>query len=221
MMNPASPQDPARARATEKTRRRYDRTAPLFDLMDRSAERGAMPRWRRGLWSLVEGPRVLEVGVGTGASFPFYRPDLDITAIDLSPRMLERAKRRAQETGVKADLRLMDVQQLEFADETFDSVVTSCVFCSVPEPVAGFAELLRVLKPQGRGYFLEHVLSRRPVLKQVMRAANPMVVHMMGANIDRRTRANLEKAGFDVVEERDLWLDIVKVFVGRRPPSQR
>jgi ubiquinone/menaquinone biosynthesis C-methylase UbiE len=208
-----------RARATEKTRRRYDRSAPIFDLMDRSAERGFMAGWRRELWSMVEGPRVLEVGVGTGASFPFYRPDLQVTAIELSPRMLERARRRADKAGVQVDLRLMDAQDLEFADGEFDAVVTSCVFCSVPDAVAGFKELLRVLRPQGRGYFLEHVLSHRPVLRQAMRAANPAVVRMMGANIDRTTKANLQQAGFEIVSERDLWLDIVKLFVARRPPN--
>ncbi len=200
---------------TEQTRRRYDRIAPLYDSMEWLAERSAMSDWRGDLWSRIEGTRVLEVGVGTGKNIPFYSSDMGVTAIDLSPRMLARARRRARALNVEVDLRVMDVQSLDFPDQAFDAVVTSCVFCSVSEPVRGFEELRRVLKPEGRGYFLEHVLSERRGARQLMEAVNPMVVRMMGANIDRRTRQNLERAGFTLEREEDLWLDIVKLYVAR------
>lgn len=204
-------------RKTQTIRRRYDRIAPVYDLMERAAEHQAMEGWRRQLWERVEGRKILEVGVGTGKNIPFYPAGAEITAIDFSPRMLERAWQRADAATTRVELREMDVQSLAFPDQSFDAVVTSCVFCSVPDPVAGFRELLRVLRPEGRGYFLEHVLSRRAVIQHLMRVANPVVVRMMGANINRGTRANLEKAGFVIESEEDLWLDIVKLFVARRP----
>jgi len=200
---------------TEQTRRRYDRIAPLYDSMEWLAERSAMSDWRQELWSRVQGKRVLEVGVGTGKNLPFYSLDTRVTAIDLSPRMIARARKRAEALNVEVDLRVMDVQSLDFPDETFDAVVTSCVFCSVPDPVRGFEELHRVLKAEGRGYFLEHVLSERRGARRLMEAINPVIVRVMGANIDRRTRQNLERAGFTIEREEDLWLDIVKLYVAR------
>jgi ubiquinone/menaquinone biosynthesis C-methylase UbiE len=203
------------ARETDKTRRRYDRIAPVYDLMEGLAEHRVMGAGRRRLWSLVEGARILEVGVGTGRNIPFYPPGSDVVAIDLSPAMLVRSRKVAEDLGSGVDLRLMDVEHLDFADRSFDAVVTSCVFCSVPHPVAGFAEIGRVLRTAGHGYFLEHVLSRTAVLRPAMRAANPLVVRMMGANIDKRTRDNLEGAGLAIESETDLWLDVVKLFIVR------
>lgn len=200
---------------TEKTRRRYDRLAPVYDLMEGMAEHRAMRGWRERLWPLVEGRRILEVGVGTGKNMRFYPPGADVVAVDFSPAMLSRARAAAARENVVADLRLMDVEHLEFPDSSFDAVITSCVFCSVPDPVQGFREIRRVLRPEGRGYFLEHVLSHRAGVRHAMQALNPVVVRMMGANIDRNTRQNLEQAGLLVESEIDLWIDIVKLFVVR------
>jgi len=202
-------------RATRATLRRYDRLAGLYARMDAMGEHRGMGPWRRRLWDAVEGPRILEVGAGTGANFPFYPTGAEIVAIDLSPAMLARARAAASRLGVSVDLQLMDVQQLDFGDADFDAVVTSCVFCSVPDPISGFRELRRVLRPDGHAYLLEHVLSRRAGLRQAMRAVNPLVVRLLGANINRETRRNLEIAGFVVEAETDLLLDVVKLFVVR------
>lgn len=202
-------------RQTQQTRRRYDRLSRYYDLMEWAAERQAFQDWRKRVWSLVEGPDILEVGVGTGKNVPFYPKDASITAIDLSPGMLRHARALAERSGAHVDLREMDVQKLAFPDDAFDTVVTTFVFCSVPDPVRGFREIRRVLRPSGRGIFLEHVLSGKPVVRQTMKALNPLVRPMMGANIDRLTRRNIEAADLTVESETDLWLDIVKLFVVR------
>jgi ubiquinone/menaquinone biosynthesis C-methylase UbiE len=209
--------DPSSSIASRTTRRRYDRLAGVYDMMEAGVERAAFGRWRGELWAAVEGQRILEVGAGTGKNVPFYPEGSEVVAIDLSPRMLERARERASRLGAKVDLRLMDVQQLDVADATFDAVVATFVFCSVPLPVAGLQEIRRALRPEGRLYLLEHVLTRKQGLRQLMRLLSPAVVRVMGANIDRETRANIEAAGFAIENERDLWLDIVKRFVARAP----
>ena len=79
------------AKATETTRRRYQRNAPFYDLMEGGMEK-QHAAWRQQLWPLVKGPKVLEVGVGTGKNIPFYPVGLDSTAIDLPPAMRDRAK---------------------------------------------------------------------------------------------------------------------------------
>jgi len=176
-------------------------------------ESRAYQRWRPRLWGLVDGADVLEVGVGTGRNIPFYPSQARVTAIDLSPRMLKRARKRAEELGRTVDLREMDAQRLEYPDGSFDAVVSTFVFCSVPDPVAGLREIRRVLRPGGKLYMLEHVLSRKPVLRPLMNLVNPVVVRVVGANINRDTRLNLELAGFTVVRAEALGSDIFWLFV--------
>lgn len=124
--------------------------------------------------------------------------------------MIERAQKRAIRLGKKVDLRLMDVQALQFPSETFDTIITTCVFCSVPDPIKGLQEIKRVCKKDGKIIMLEHVRSQRPFTGKVMDLLNPLVVRMIGANINRNTVSNLIKAGIKVEIENDLLLDIVK-----------
>ncbi len=201
---------------TARTRARYDRNAPFYDLLQRGMEPCLAPG-RTALWTRVRGPKVLEVGVGTGLSMPSYPLDMRILAVDLSPRMLARARSRATQLGVAIELREADVQALPFPDASFDTALASCVFCSVPDPVLGLQELRRVLVPGGQLLLLEHVLSRRRALRAVMRAANPIIVRLMGANVNRETVENVRRAGFAAVQVEDLWLDVVKLIEARAP----
>lgn len=206
------------ARATETTRRRYDRLAPVYDRLEAEAERRFAP-WRAALWKRVRGARVLEVGVGTGKNLPHYPPGVKVSAVDLSPRMLEQARQRAARLGMPVELREADVQALPVPDARFETAVATFVFCSVPDPVLGLRELRRVLKPGGQLLLLEHVLSRRPGLRWLMQLINPLVVRVMGANIDRDTVENVRRAGFVDMQVEDLWLDVVKLIEARSPDS--
>lgn len=202
--------------ATALTRKRYDRIADRFDRMEMFVEARRMAGWRALLWDRVRGPRVLELGVGTGKNMPYYRPGMHVTAVDLSPRMLEHARRRAADISADVDLREGDIQQLPFPDASFDTVVATFVFCSVPNPVLGLREARRVLVPGGQLLLLEHVLSENRLLRPLMRAANPLVVRMVGANIDRDTVRNVEQAGLGVDHVENLWRGIVKLIEANR-----
>ena len=207
-----APPDPT----TERARRAYDRSARWYDIQEWLPERLAFRKWRRQLWDIVPDGRVLEVGVGTGKNLRYYREGHSVTAIDFSLRMMERALKNAVRWGVEANLVLMDAQALKFEDSTFDSAVSTFVFCSVPDPVQGLREVSRVLRPGGHAYLIEHVLSRRQPMRWIMQRLNGLVSTAGGANINRDTVRNVEAAGLTIVEVRDLWGDIVKLIVAEK-----
>ncbi|AEM74777.1 class I SAM-dependent methyltransferase [Caldicellulosiruptor acetigenus] len=200
---------------TEIIRKRYDRAAKYYDAVENMMEKKWFSRWRKLLFSFVKGPKVLEVGVGTGKNMPYYSQDWEIVAIDFSPKMLEKAKERSAKLNLQVDLRLMDVQHLEFSDNSFDTVVTACVFCSVPDPILGLREIRRVLKDDGVLVMLEHVRSKKEPIGKIMDILNPLVVGIYGANINRNTVENVKKAGFEIVEEKNLLSDIVKLIIAK------
>ena len=194
------------------TRKRYNRIAFLYDLMEAPMERLRFTSWRQKLTGRIAGPTALEVGVGTGKNLIFYPDELNITAIDLSPRMLERARKRANKLNLNVNLQEMDVQHLNFADDSFDTVFATFVFCSVPDPVAGLQELRRVCKPDGKLLLLEHMRPENFVLGLIFDLFNPMIVRMMGANINRRTINNIRQAGWQIKTEECLSSDIVRMI---------
>jgi ubiquinone/menaquinone biosynthesis C-methylase UbiE len=206
-MNPANPSAGTQADVTA----RYDRIARFYDIVDRPMDLlGGVARRRRRLLARARGA-TLEVGVGTGRNLDVYPPDADVIGIDTSANMLVRARQRADRLGVPVSLELADVQQLPFADATFETVVATCVFCSVADPVAGLREAARVVRPGGQVLLLEHVRPQTPLLGWLFDLVNPVVRRIIGPNINRRTEDNVTQAGLDVIEVRrwGIWREIV------------
>lgn len=195
----------------ERIEARIDRIAGLYDALN------AMGEWffskqRKEILRLVSG-NILEVGVGTGSSFKDYSPSKRILAIDISREMLRRASEKARSYDGRIELRREDVHQLPFESETFDTVFTSLVFCTVADPVRGLREIRRVLKKDGRLFMLEHVRSKNRTLGYIMDRINPFVAKYGIDNINRDTVENLRKAGFKIVQDKNLAFDIVKALV--------
>ena len=200
---------------TNATLKRYDRIAPVYDIMESLAELIYRP-WRRRIWQLVEGSRVLEVGVGTGKNIPHYPTDVAVTGIDLSHRMITRARRKAASLKQDADLHQMDTQALDFPDNSFSSAIATFVFCSVPDPVLGLEEVSRVVKPVGRIVLLEHVRSKLPILGRLMDWLDPLIVRLMGPHINRITVDNVRRAGLVIEQVEDLDpFGVYKLIVAR------
>ena len=185
-------------RETIMTRRRYDRLAAIYDLRTNMAEELLFKKFRQLLWSRIKPGHVLELGVGTGANIPYYPKGCQVAGVDLSEQMLARAKRRAEKLGATVDLQLMDAQKLVFPNESFDAAVTTCVFCSVPNPIQGMRELGRVVKPSGDIWLMEHMRVDKPIIGPIMDFVNPVMVRVMGANINRRTVENVKLAGLEI-----------------------
>jgi ubiquinone/menaquinone biosynthesis C-methylase UbiE len=151
------------------------------------------------------------VAAGTGSDFRFFPADQHIVAIDISPKMLERAARKVSEYPGTIELRQMDVCELSFPDESFDTVVTVCTFCSVPRPVAGLRELHRVLKADGQMLMFEHVRSHIGPLGFFQDLMTPLS-RRFGPDLNRETVRNVLTAGFRLRREENVYLDIVKII---------
>jgi ubiquinone/menaquinone biosynthesis C-methylase UbiE len=204
--------------ATALARARYDRIAAIYDLMPMQLLVGKLSQpWRKKMWQMVGNSQVIELGVGTGINIELWPSEAHITAIDLSPRMLKKASKRADRLGRQADLRLGDVQRLDFPDASFDMAIATFLFCSVPDPVLGLREVARVVRPGGKILLLEHMISPNPFLGAIMNAVNPLALRMMGANINRRTLENIRAAGLQIDSVEDLENSgIFKFIVARR-----
>ena len=200
--------------ATSLTQKRYDRQAGLFDFVEAPIETLAFKRLRKRLWSEVHGARILEVGVGTGKNLSHHPEGSRRVAIDLSPGMLRHAVRKADRLGRDVDLVLADAQRLPFRDGAFDAAAATFVFCSVPDPVLGLREVRRVLRQEGSVHLMEHVRSRNPIMGKLMDLVNPVAVRLMGANINRDTVGNVEKAGFALKGVQSRGFGIFKLIRG-------
>jgi phosphatidylethanolamine/phosphatidyl-N-methylethanolamine N-methyltransferase len=197
-------------------KKRYDRIAPYFEGLEAVMEGLFFKNWRKRLWAKVDGHHILEVGVGTGKNFDYYPAEARITAIDFSQEMLKQAAHKKARKNISVELDLMDAQSLSFADNSFDTVIGSFVFCSVPLPIKGLKELYRVCKPGGQVLLLEHVLSSNRVLAKAMNFINPAIVALVGANINRNTVKNIKACGFASVRVDERSGDIIKLIEARK-----
>jgi ubiquinone/menaquinone biosynthesis C-methylase UbiE len=195
---------------------RYQRIAPVYDLLELPFEYGRYRQIRRLLFQGLSG-RLLEAGVGTGRNFPFYPFGAEIVGIDISPAMLARAERKRILAVADVQLRQMDVTRLDFADRTFDAAVATFLFCVLPEElqVPALRELGRVVKTGGPVRLLEYVRPPRTVRRVLTRLWEPWIAWAYGASFDRRTEEHIPEAGLELVEARFVVDDLVRLISAR------
>ena len=195
-----------------KTNHYYDRNAAVYDKVLSPVQK-TLSKWRRRLLKDAHG-KTLEIGIGTGKSLSDYPKGVSITGIDSSENMLKYARKRANGYNHIDELLIMDAEDLRFPDNTFDTVVSSCVFCSINNPVKALKEIKRVCKSTGTVYLLEHVRSQKKVIGKIMDILNPISFKLYGDNINRKTYDNLIKAGFETsqIEVENVWWDIWQIY---------
>lgn len=200
-------------------KRTYERIARLYDLLDLPFEYRRYRPIRRQLWQGIGG-RVLDAGVGTGRNIPFYPPGAEVVGIDLSPAMLARAQRRGNRLGARVELRQMDIRATDFPDDHFDAIVATFLFCVIePEDqLPALRELARICKPGGLVRVLEYQYSQRPAKRLIMDLWAPWVRWAYGAAFDRHTERYMPEAGLEILSERFVFEDIVKVIDARPLP---
>lgn len=214
---PLQPTDVHRTKPNQSAAGGFEGPAWLYDVLEKSGSRRHGP-FQRALFSKMKS-RVLFVAAGSGLNFLHFPPGNEIVAIDLSPRMLEAARARADLYKGALRLQRADAQQLSFPEATFDTAATACTFCSVPDPVAGLREIHRVLKPGAALLMFEHVRSRNPLLGILLDLMTVGTRHI-GPAMNRDTVANVQRAGFVVDRVRCAYLDIFIAIEAHKPPLE-
>jgi demethylmenaquinone methyltransferase/2-methoxy-6-polyprenyl-1,4-benzoquinol methylase len=202
---------------TLKTKIKYDRNAMFYDLFELPVEKLLYSRWRKKYFSRLKG-KILDVGIGTGKNIDYYNSEAEVTGIDFSQKMLEKGRQKLAKSGKKnIILAQMDVENLNFNDNSFDYVITSSVFCSVPDPIKGLKEISRVLKPDGKLIMIEHVLSKNRFISFLENFFNGIVRFFTGVNVNRDTGQNIIKSGMEITEDKNLALfDVFKLFKAKK-----
>lgn len=151
----------------------YARWAPIYDHTFGAITN--IGRRRAVHYINHRGGSVLEVGVGTGLSLQHYGRDLQVTGIDYSPNMLEKARAKVAQLGLAqvAALRQMDARQLDFAADSFDTIAAMHVLSVVPEPETVMAEMARVCKPGGKIVIANHFVRTKGILATLEKFAAP------------------------------------------------
>ena len=192
------------------TREKWDRAAPGYDLMSAKGTEKRWAPWKQDLFSNMDG-HILFLALGTGLDIAACPPNRDITAIDISPKMIEQAHNRVNAYQGEIKVHEMDLHELTFDEAEFDQVFSSCTFCSVPDPIAGLQSLKRVMKPGGELYMFEHTGSRYFPFNLMMEIMTP-ISRKFGTEMKRNTVYNVKAAGFTVTEVNHIFLDIVKTI---------
>ncbi len=172
--------------------------AALYDSVLMPLDRLTFRPHRRRIAAAARG-RTLEIGIGTGLNLAFYESTRRVVGIEPDPEMLKRARRRAASAGKPVDLVIASAEALPFRAASFDSVIATLVFCTIPDPTAAAHEVRRVLAPGGGFHFLEHVRARRRWLARCQDAATPLWARLLaGCHPNRETLPTFEKAGLQV-----------------------
>lgn len=164
-------------------RLRYTAYAPFYDVFVRRLNRGR--RRAIELLNVQEGERVLIAGCGTGLDLELLPRNARITAIDLTPAMVEKTRARAAALGMSVDARVMDAARLDFEDGAFDCVLLHLILAVVPDPYSTAKEAARVLRPGGRASIFDKFLPDASEASLGRRIVN-VLANVFATEINRR-----------------------------------
>lgn len=187
----------------------YDKLAKVYDLIfGPTLHPGRLQAIER--MNIQPHERVLEVGVGTGINLSLYPRDAQVTGIDFSSSMLEKARERAaRKDAAPVRLLQMDAADLKFADDAFDIVYAPYLISVVPDPIKVAQEMRRVCRKGGRIIFLNHFLSPNPILSRAERLISPFTIHIgFKSDLDLPAflaQAELEPVSIEKVNVPKIW----------------
>jgi ubiquinone/menaquinone biosynthesis C-methylase UbiE len=187
--------------------RKYNRVARWYDRVEGILGLLGVSRLRRRVLQQASG-KVLEVAVGTGKNLPYYSHECRILALDLSREMLNITRKRAAKLSMNVSFLLADAEALPFADESFDTVVSSLSTCTFPDPVTALKDMARVCRPKGKVLLLEHGRSDREWLGRWQDRHADQFAKPLGCHWNREPLELVRQAGLKIVEARRVFLGI-------------
>lgn len=192
---------------SENIRQIYNQYAPRYNKLTLIEEYlFGVKRLRRRLFQNASGT-VLEVAAGTGKNFPYFRSD-DLTAIDLSIGMLGEARKVARNSGAEITLAVMSAENLGFADQSFDTVVSTLSTCTFPDPVMALREMSRVCKPDGRILLLEHGRSKYQRINAYLDRSAESHYRIAGCRWNQTPLDHVQKAGLRITHIKRFFFGI-------------
>ena len=187
--------------------------ALTYDRQMAKVEKTTLRALRESLLAEAGGD-VLEIGGGTGANLPFYRPEAgSLTITEPDTAMMRRLQRRARQQAPLAKILRAPAEDLPFEDGTFDVAVSTMVLCGVSDQPRALRQLRRVLRPGGQLLFIEHVRAGDPRLARHQDRMNWMNQLVMRCDCNRPTLATIQEAGFTVTHVEHLTMAKAPSFV--------
>jgi phosphatidylethanolamine/phosphatidyl-N-methylethanolamine N-methyltransferase len=195
----------------------YDRIAAVYEFLDWGMERFRYRYLRPIVWREVRG-KTLDLGVGTGLNMPFYPKETHVTGVDLCEGMLRRARARCLRLKREVELHQMDATELKFEDNTFDSVVSTFLFCVLPDQVQpkALSEVNRILTPGGRLVLMEYTYSQRLWRRLWMKLLSPWVRWTYRAGFDRHTIDYIKNGEWKIIRDEFIHHDVIRLIVAEK-----
>lgn len=168
----------------------------------------AVSRLRKELLAGVSG-EVLEIGLGSGLNLPHYPAKVKrITGIDRNPGMNLLAQRRMKKAPAPVDYRALSAERLPFLNESFDSAVSAWTLCSIADTEKALLEIVRILRPGGKFFFLEHGLSEEPSVRKWQRRLTPLNKKVAdGCHLDRDIESMIKASGLEIEEMKKFYME--------------
>ncbi|MFB3167175.1 class I SAM-dependent methyltransferase [Neobacillus sp. 179-C4.2 HS] len=179
-----------------------------YDFFMGPLERGKFKRVRRDLLKSATG-KVLEIGSGTGVNFPLYRNADHVIAIEPSQNMIDQSQSKRQLAVVPIEMVNASAEKLPFEDHTFDTVVATLVFCTIPNVDEAINELKRVCKPNGKILLFEHVKMENTVLSSMQEGLTPLWKKICdGCCLNRETLQAFTSQGLKIERVEKFYKDL-------------
>lgn len=187
---------------------------PFF--YDLSMDSEQINEGRKSILSRIKEEKVLEIGFGTAINLKFYPANVKhIIGIDANEGMLKQAKKKIAESKIKVEIIHQSSETLPFEDDSIDAVVSTYTLCSIKNIDSALKEIYRVLKPNGKYYFLEHGLADKPFTQKLQHLLNPIQnIWADGCNLNRNIKSLILDAGFKVIELKNYYMKRDPKIVG-------
>ncbi|WP_433726635.1 class I SAM-dependent methyltransferase [Nocardia sp. CA-129566] len=204
------------------TNKQLDRWHRYWDKKSRSYDR-EMGFWDRHLfgdsrtWACGQATgQVLEVAVGTGLNLPAYPDDITLTGLDISEPMLDIARHRAADLDRKATLQQGDAHALPFDAAEFDTVICTFGLCAIPDIDAAIAEMIRVLRPEGKLILVDHIPSSNRIVRGIQRLLETVTAPLAAEHFMRRPLDKIRATGLEIERVERFNLGIVERLTARK-----